>query len=241
MLDISEDLEIKLKNKNRELEKEVALIEGISFYDNLNLYLVMNGLKDSSLISLKAKRDKDNSRAYFPLSNDKIEYFQKSLDKLKVQNYRYRNKEFISGNYEYVEFNNFLVAGSNNQLNCLKKVLESEEKNNYKIGLALGFPEASSREFSRMNVSKQVFKNDLEIKNADIEDSLWFAYISFVPYNLHENGGKLYGDGRELGKKYQKFVRENNPNLAHAIEMDFKFVNEKFTLEDIYNFLNSKF
>ncbi|MGB9748544.1 MAG: hypothetical protein ACP5OZ_02910 [Candidatus Woesearchaeota archaeon] len=94
------------------------------------------------------------------------------------------------------------------------------------LGLALGYLISAAKNFSK-NIGGEIINWNYflvslaKAKNAGKEIPKWLAYISFVPDELDIVNNKVSEEARMLGKKYRKFVKSNNPELAKRVEEEF--------------------
>ncbi len=108
-----------------------------------------------------------------------------------------------------------------------KKILKAlEKKSDKEIGLAFGYPEDTVRYYRRV-VDGELrdaisVKVDLaRAREAGMELPTWLAYIHHIPARLDLVKGNVSESSMSIGKRYQHYVRENNPPLAERVEQFF--------------------
>lgn len=117
-----------------------------------------------------------------------------------------------------------------------KKDLEKLEKAQTaaEFGKAYGFPkEAIAAYNKKVNgiVRDGVYQmvKEAEAERAGIEIPSWLYYISHVPEELEIVNGNISKSSESLGKKYERFVKRHNPDLARRLE---KFIEENKSRPD---------
>lgn len=95
------------------------------------------------------------------------------------------------------------------------------------LGLVLGYPTEAVEAYGKLIDDEVRNGNYLAIslakaKQAGTELPLWLAYICFVPEKLDLVHGNVSRSSEQLGRSYQDFVRQNNPELAERVEQHFR-------------------
>ncbi|MEM2121270.1 MAG: hypothetical protein QXU20_01250 [Candidatus Woesearchaeota archaeon] len=196
-------------------------------FDELNLYLTSNKLKPASIIDLDVYISVDSKEKL----NEEISNLELRINKFfKNQNVVYSIKNYykLKENFEeksdegvYHKRLEFYVAKDYFSLKRLLRARSDEEK-----GIALGYPMKSVIYFSK-NIDGEVRNwnyfvvSIAKAKKAGIEIPRWLAYISFIPDNLDFLNKNVSYEARILGKKYRRFVKKNNPELAKRVEECF--------------------
>ena len=213
-------------------------IKGIDIEDTLNLYLVANALKPACLVTLNPLyfdvgynlgKNGDTIFIYeesnIKLKPEHIEQFKMYLNKLnvvyhqdKIENWQTYN---VNGKPIIVERILFQVGKDSY---CLERLLNA--RNDEEIGLSLGYPLDAVKAYGKMingerRDGQYVIVSLAKARQAGLELPTWLAYISHVPKYLDLVKGRVSETSKALGKKYQKFVRVNNPDLAKRIEEHF--------------------
>jgi len=208
----------------------------------LNLYLVANSLKPSTMIDLSTRSSKlHNSRVtkeeyldgkvrYVTLrfNSDVVDDLKSLLDESDVVYVSWEQESVSEVSSEGIKteqqigYNHMFDVGSNRL--DLERLLSA--KTDEEIGLALGFPTEAVEAFEKVidgerrdgtydSISKA------KAKQVGLELPTWLAYICFVPENLDLVNGNVSPSSKALGERYQNFVRENNPELAARVEQNF--------------------
>lgn len=172
--------------------------------DELHLYLVAEGLKPATLITI---------------TNSKFSELRHTLDNLgllysytPIDGKRYNNCE---------DGFSFKISKTKHNLKKFLKAKSAKE-----IGLALGYPHQAVNSFAKVieDIVRdgQYFQVCLaRAKYYGVEIPMWIAYLDHVPKSLDIFIGDVSRSSRKLGEKYQRFVREHNPSLADRVERDF--------------------
>lgn len=215
--------------------------EILSKGDELNLYLVMNGLKPASMVLLSPIGSKipiiqtEECKRKIKYVSLKLEpttipHFQSYLDNINIyykqkpqQNIQITRNANGEKTYHQTSFDNMFYVGSTKS--NLDKLLSA--KTNKQIGTALGFPKESIDTFQK-NIDG-VIRNGTYVqlslakaKETGIEFPSWMAYICFVPENLDFVNGNISQTSKTLAERYQSFVRKNNNSLAKEVEDEFR-------------------
>jgi len=209
--------------------------------DELNLYLVVNSLKPSTMIGLSSLSPRLTSRVtkeekldgkvkYVTLrvNPDVVDDLKSLLDELGVA-YKHWKQENVSEAWEsgtkimHQTCHGLMFYVGSNQPDLERLLLA---KSNEDIGLALGFPKEAVESFQKVIDGEKrdgsYFTVSLaRAKQAGLELPTWLAYICFVPENLDLVNGNISPSSKIIGEKYQAFVRANNPELAQRAEQHF--------------------
>lgn len=208
----------------------LGMFEGVSISNELELYLVTNNLKPAAFVELSplylpSYRNKINNNTCIKLNGEDISNLKKNLNDSGLE-YKIRKKFFFRIpkqnkiiEYEHVPFG---VASNKESLERLINAKSTEE-----IGLALGYPVEASRAYKTIingeKINHTTFKVYLaKAQKAGFEIPTWLAYISFIPDKIDIVNENVSKSSKELGKKYQEFVRKNNPILAQIVEFFFQ-------------------
>ncbi len=213
-------------------------IQGVDIQDELNIYLVANGLKPATLITLDAlhfdrdyniKKDKGfifiYEEADIKLKQEDVKQFREFLDRLNVTYYQKKNENWQSYNVNGRPINVERILFYVGRDSCsLERLLNA--KNDDEMGLALGYPledvKAYGKEIDGEKRDGQYVQVCLaKAKRNGLKLPTWLAYISHVPKDLDLINGKVSETSKALGEKYQAFVRDNNPKLAKRVEQNF--------------------
>lgn len=210
--------------------------------DELNLYLVVNGVKPATMVSLsslnpsldtrvtKSEELRDKVRhVTLRLNSDVVDDLKRYLDGSEA-NYKDWKQENVSESWDsqgnkimhQTCYDHMFYVGSD------KKGLERlvSAKSDREIGLALGFPIESAEAYRKIINGERrdgsyVPVSLAKAKQAGIELPTWLAYICFVPENLDLVNGNVSLSSKQLAETYQNFVRQNNPDLAERVEQHF--------------------
>jgi len=197
------------------------MIQRIDLDDELNLYLVMNGLKPASIITLNPTYSGESIK----LRKEDINSFKETLGNLVLykpgKKKKIRNFYNDKGKRFYIQKMDFYIG--KDEL-CLERLLKA--KNEKEEGLALGFPEEAVKVFGQFidGEKRDGMYNQICLAKAEkegIKIPSWMAYIGFVPEQLDIVNNNISASTQALGIKYQEFVRKNNPELAERIEKEF--------------------
>jgi hypothetical protein len=219
-------------------------IQGLYPKDELNLYLVLNGLKpathlhlDPTYINGKKHIERTDSEGILKVFTEEI-----NLTKEEIQEFR---KTLLLHNILYNKREDCIIIIEPNALGtrtkaqgeayfvakdkpALERLVKSwTDFNDYERGLALGYPEMASKYF------KQEFNGNFvdggywidSIKNAiktNTNIPTWLGYLSHVPIKINIVTNTYSKESEEQGKLYESFVRENNPWLATKVDAKFK-------------------
>ena len=212
--------------------------DNILIKDYMNLVLVANDLKPATetgfqksyghnhciprLISIE-----DERRDYIPkkvkrLHDHKIvieqfpllyitQFFENSID-----------CDFLGCNETYFnEGVQFYVAKDDYLLHKLLNAKSDREK-----GEAYGFPKEAIEFFANplrkgCGAAAEMYRNiEYAIENG-IPIPSWLAYISHVPEKTDFINNDVSESSRDLGQKYQSFIKQNHPDLAKMVEENF--------------------
>lgn len=203
--------------------------------DELNLYLVANNLKPATTITAHPYE-----RNYEDEKQEELAWrFLEGRDIAGLQAYEDLCSR-ISGIKTLLsaDFQHYMARGINTRnfpITVSFDVATSEDNlerlflagNDIRYGFAYGYPEEAVHAFSK--VIDGVKRNGTyfsvclaRAKRLGIELPLWLAYISFVPDRMDIASGDVSMSSRQLGERYMKFVRANNPSLAEKVEKYFK-------------------
>lgn len=216
----------------------IKSIQGIDIVDELSLYLMTNGLKPASLVTLDPLlldgeyniTHKENTMFIYEGSDIKLKpkhitQFREFLDKLDVAYHQNKTKTWQTYNEDEkpIQVEEILFQVGKDE-SSLEKLLDA--KNDEAIGLALGFPLEAAKAYQTTINGELRDGNYLQIslaktKQAGLELPTWLAYINHVPEDLDLVGGNVSKTTQALGETYQVFVRENNPALAKRVEQHF--------------------
>lgn len=210
----------------------------ISVGDELNLYLVANGLKPASYVALdllnfeegyNIKRQGNTVTIYedsdIKLKPEHIAKFRSYLDELGVSHqpnepdlWQTYNQ---SGKPIKAERILFQIGKDRKSLDKLITAETDEE-----IGTALEYPVEAVSAYDQIIDSERRDGQYVQValakaKQTGIEIPSWLAYISHVPEELDLVNGKVSETSKALGERYQNFVRANNPGLAKRVEQHF--------------------
>ncbi|MFT4311060.1 MAG: hypothetical protein ACMXX7_00355 [Candidatus Woesearchaeota archaeon] len=213
---------------------------GIS--NQLILYLVENGLKPSGSIDLedlhyyfteytKLEEDFKNNIKIITsnIKSSLIDNFSRFLDSLNIV-HKYEESISLYNSRMYnnivLEIKNnkipvFYIAKSNQNLERLTNAKTPKEK-----GLAFGFPKEAVDSYNKVIDGERrdgtYFAVSLgRAKKAGVDIPSWLAYVNYVPGQLDLVNGNISTSTFELATKYQRFVRENNSELAKLVEEEF--------------------
>ena len=190
--------------------------------EKLNLYLVMKKIKPSTILI--------NGPVRFLASEGKLKkaeeerrYCDKTaewfLKKAGLCYAKVKGGTSIAGDSSYYDkvYPSVFMVGRDKD--ALDKLVNAETTD--KIGEALGYPRKAIEKFVEKEKTGRLpgeeYKNKMiryASKNHRIPD--WLAYISFIPESVNSKSAK------DLGTKYMKYVRENNPQLASLVEETFR-------------------
>ncbi len=212
--------------------------QGIDINSEMNLYLVVNKLKPASLILLnpcyfnkgyediKIERGQMfHEKSYIKLKSKDVAQFREAIDKLSIfyhqgkielSSFAYWNSGVVQ-----IEQVTFKVGKNKESLDKLVIAKTDEE-----IGLALGYPIEAVNAFGK-NINGETRNGGyytialINSKEKGIEIPTWLAYISHVPEELDLVNRNISESSRELSKKYQDFIKKNNPKLAERVEQYF--------------------
>ncbi len=216
----------------------VSTLEGLDVEDELNLFLVEKGLKPSALVTLTPTYIngydifmKDytmyvNEQEDVFLKEEDIRKFEESLKSLGVSyNLHSRTRLPVPNTKDKIIFVEELLFQIGKDKASLDRLIGA--KNNFEIGLALGYPEEAVRAFDKVIDGERrdgtyLLVQLAKAKQAKIEIPSWLAYISWVPEQLDIVNRNISRTSEKLGKEYQSFVRENNVELARRVEEHFR-------------------
>lgn len=218
--------------------KKMKKTQPMNVEDELNLYLVANGLKPASYTILdplnfeegyNIKRQGNTVTIYedsdIKLKPEHIAKFGSYLDELNVAYHQNQTESWQtynkSGKPIKAERILFQIGKDKKSLDKLIAA-ETDEK----IGTALGYPIQAARAYNKIidgeKRNSQYLQTALaKAKKAKLEIPAWLAYINHVPEELDLVNGKVPETSKAVGEKYQNFVRANNPGLAKKVEEHF--------------------
>ena len=212
--------------------------QGIDIVDELNLYLMTEGLKPASLVTLdplhldgkyNIKHEENTMFIYedsdIKLTPEHITQFRDVLDKIDVAYHQNKTKTWQTYNEDGKSINvEEILFRVGKDKSSLENVLDAQNDN--AIGLALGFPLEAAKAY-KTNINDELRDGNYiqaslaKAKQAGLELPTWLAYINHVPENLDLVGGNVSKTTQALGEAYQFFVRNNNPELAERVEHHF--------------------
>ncbi|MBS1267230.1 MAG: hypothetical protein MAG795_01202 [Candidatus Woesearchaeota archaeon] len=214
----------------------------LSVRDELNLYLVVNGLKPAAIIGLDPIDQRigqepeliEEPELGVPMKlyrarPDAIVKFEEILGNNGIASKHWTESKDQTGydsdgrvNKVWRRMLHKAYIGSDQV--ALERLLTADSDE--EIGLALGFPIEAVSAFN--HVIEGVCRDgqyDQAQKAKAVQAGLklptWLAYISFVPDQLDIVTGDISQSSREVGENYHSFVKENNPNLAKRVEEHF--------------------
>jgi hypothetical protein len=216
--------------------------------DELSLYLVSQGLRQAARLYIDPMDvffflDKSKTEGYKYLAQGTKNYlcmlkpetvneFEEQLDQMGVS-YRRLFAGKVDAPDEKVDAFRISLAyfyqlGKDPE--CLRALAQAGT--NREKGLALGYPEESVNVYNtvvdgEIRDGRYVFNALVRAWKAGIELPTWPAYIAFVPEVFDLVKGVVSPASKEIGERYQRFVREHNPGLAQRVEQQFKDVYEK--------------
>jgi len=187
-------------------------VEGLSPQDELNLYLVANGLKPASELILMSHFYETPKEK---LNKKDLDDFKKLLESLGVRYNVMGNTFGLS--WPLDPFLSVFIGRNEKDLRGLLEAKTDEE-----IGIALGYPKKAVRAYGK-KVEGIVRNGKYEVVSAyEAEKSgklpSWVAYISHVPEEADYLKGSIAKSSQSLGRRYEKFVKSNNPGLAKRVE-----------------------
>ena len=228
--------------------KEIMKVE-----DELNLYLVQNQIKPSSLIFLTPigpgiakhilyeESSTDGSLYTRHSFNDKAKEEIKALfDDANVpydSDLQYQQQETLRGGIRGLHEIEHLMYQVGKDKESLEKLLNASTHN--ETGLALGFPQEAVDSF--LQNKDGVVRNGSYVmvmlsmaEQHGMEIPSWLSYLSHVPEQLDIVNGRVSESSEKQGREYQEFVRTNNPELASRIEDKYKeiWLPKEWTLSD---------
>ena len=212
--------------------------QGIDIDSEKNLYLVANKLKPASLIlfspcyfnkgydGIKIEGGKKfYETSYVKLKPEDITQFRESVGKLCIFYHqgKIEPRPFDGGNRRVVQIEEVMFEVGKDKESLDKLVVAKTDK---EIGLALGYPTEAAEAFGKKINGETRNGHYCEValikaQEKGIEIPTWLAYISHVPEELDLVNRNISESSRELGKKYQDFIKKNNPKLAKGVEQDF--------------------
>lgn len=186
--------------------------------DELNLYLTVHKLKRASYLNPNLRNNPSKAKSIITLIKNSTE-LKELEDVFTACDLEYQLDVKKTPNSNYVL--EYLVATNENYLN--KLIIA---KNDVELGLALGYPREDVQSFRQLvNGERRIWSTDLvafaRAKKRGIKIPSWIAYISFIPKILDLVNNKISESAMRVGKRYQNFVRENNPELGERIEEYF--------------------
>lgn len=227
--------------------------------DELNIYLVANGIKPATTISLYPTNSQleelivKKERRFLWRKSTEIYFKDEVLDEFEQMLYKF-NLSYVSStkgrNSETYQKISFLKIKTNITFSIdyqvqvgkdeknLEKLLSA--KDNEETGISLGFPVEAVESYLKIIDGERRDGTYLAVsfakaKQAGLELPSWLAYLSYIPEQLDIVNNKISSSSKELGEKYQNFVRKNNPELAKRVETFFsnlKFPNSWEKAED---------
>lgn len=210
--------------------------------DELNLYLVANGLKPASMVYIDPRNPqldgkvsvseeiRGNARYNtFRLNSIDVEVVRNFLNDLGVK-YLDWEEESVSDLFDskgniaggtISTGQHFYVGFNQENLEKLVSAKECEEK-----GRALGFPDEAVQAYRKIIDGERRDGSYVSVSMAraklfGLELPTWLAYICFVPESLDLIHSNVSQSSEALARKYQEFVRANNPELARRVEQHF--------------------
>lgn len=210
--------------------------------DELNLYLVVNGVKPATMVSLSSLNSSLDTRVTkseelrgkvrhvtLKVNSDVVDELRRYLDGSEAK-YRDWEQENVSESWDshgaktmhQICHDHMYYVGSTKD--DLERLLSA--KSDREIGLALGFPVESVEAYQKIINGERrdgsyVPVSIARAKQAGMELPTWLAYICFVPENLDLVNGNISHSSQKLAETYQNFVRQNNPDLARRVEQHF--------------------
>lgn len=215
-----------------------GLTQGIDIGDELNLYLVANGLKPTSLVTLdplnfdggyNIRRDRNiryiHEESDRRLNSEHIQGFRVALEDLGIAYHQNgtKNWQTYNQNGKPIKAERVLFWVGKDK-SSLERLLSAD--NDEEIGLALGFPIEAVKAYGEM-IDGEIRDGQYQqialakAKQASLELPTWLSYINHIPEKLDLVSGNISQTSQALGEKYQAFVRENNPELAKRVEQHF--------------------
>ncbi|MCC7574250.1 hypothetical protein KO361_01545 [Candidatus Woesearchaeota archaeon] len=219
---------------------KIPKIKGLYPVDELNLFLVLNNLKPSTLISLdpiyidnpRVKNDFKNGRDIisgfddFYLAFDDVQDFRKALVKeglfFNKKDDSFLSRKNIENYFVKCQLENYFVASNKENLNVLVESFKSG--NDYDIGKALGYPEEACAHYSNQPKAStgSHFFNELTIGvNSGVYIPSWIGYISHTPSRMDVLKADYSKECEFQGKLFEQFTRKYNPVLAMKVDGKF--------------------
>ena len=202
--------------------------------DELNLYLVSNGLKKSAFIEFDPLdpdfRDSSSNEVWV-FKPELVAEFNGLLEGLEKSGVIYFQKLTVNTTMDYCVNNkwtetkrvieSFNIGSSKEYLNELINAKSDEQR-----GFALDYPPDAVFYYNKL-INEEVRNSTYvsvclaKAKHAGIVIPSWLAYVSFVPEELDIIHNRISRQSRKVGERYQEFVRKNNPDLANRVENHF--------------------
>lgn len=216
--------------------------------DELSLYLVSKRLRpaarlyiDPMDVYLFLDRSKTDGYRYITqgvktylcmLKAEAVRQFEEQLEQMGVASRRLFAGKADAPNEKIdaflISFGYFYHVGKDHE--CRRAYTRA--RTHMQKGLALGYPEGAVNVYNKVIDGERrdvryVFNGLVRAWKAGIELPTWIAYTAFVPEVFDLVKGVVSPASRELGERYQRFVRDHNPGLAQRVEQHFKETYEK--------------
>ena len=123
-----------------------------------------------------------------------------------------------------MKFNEFYMAIDQKHLDDLfSATTKSGEKKYRSLGRVFGYPEPAIEFFiQNRNCVQQMYQSLAKAELTGIEIPSWLAYISHIPEKLDFVTGNIAPTSKELGEKYQAFMRKRCPRFSKKLEAAFQ-------------------
>ena len=221
----------------------VSTIDGIQMVEELDLYLVENGLKPAALITLDTAQFDEGfgiSRVGdkreiitdddLELSDSTITQFDNYLTRrgFVYQTLGRGSKPITNerGKKLSADYSHLAVARNQEDLEKLVLAYNNINQDEASVGDALGFPRDATEAFNK-EIDGEKRNGDYctislaKAIQAGIKLPTWLAYMGHVPGQLDLVNDDVSASSREQSERYQAFVREHNPDLARRVEEHF--------------------
>lgn len=210
------------------MDEMLKHIKRVLKYELWHIVAVKDGSKSASMLTLKESKTMIAMLVGFSsllndnvipirLSSEYIQYFKDEFSKLEIP-FKIGEKEWFPESNGYsIQKATIYIGKNKNSLNSLVNA-----KDDFKLGIALGYPETSVRAY----INGIELHNDIYPPGTDLE-AIYFSQFKKSKSNWREE--------IKTGKEWAKSVKKLAPNLYNEILNSSNFKETENKIIDLYN------
>ena len=189
--------------------------QGLSVFDERDVYLVVEGLKPACWVYLTAFED--NMEDMLSLPEENIDAFRTVLEDCSVP-YCVGKAGVLEpyGNSRNIEAVSFYIG---RDVDSLRRLWDA--KDCYEAGLAYGYPAEAVEAFCSCNRPMNAGRIEeiiFDAHHAGVKIPSWFSYVAHIPERLDFVRQDFSVSTKALACRYENFVNNDNPSLAEDLK-----------------------